>query len=62
MRVNRASAFKIDPFLLPICIDCDGPMSLSYVEPASAYALEKRVFRCSGCSAEHPLPTQSDLA
>jgi hypothetical protein len=44
--------FSIDPFLLPTCSACSGPMSLSYLEPASEYQPERRTYRCADCGAE----------
>jgi hypothetical protein len=58
--MNRAETFRIDPFLLPICAACGGPLSLSHLEPATAFEPEKRIFRCSKCNAEQPLGSPSD--
>jgi hypothetical protein len=50
--MNRTNA-KINPFLLPTCIVCGSPVSLSHVEPASDHAPEKRIYRCAECDAEN---------
>lgn len=55
--MNRAETFRIDPFLLPICAACGGPLSLSHIEPATAFEPEKRIFRCAKCNAEQALPS-----
>lgn len=43
---------KINPFLLPTCAVCDGPVNLSYVEPAIGDNPERRIYRCAHCNAE----------
>jgi hypothetical protein len=50
--MNRTIAAKINPFLLPTCIVCGGPVSLSHVEPATDHEPERRVYRCAECNAE----------
>jgi hypothetical protein len=54
--IPKTSA-KINPFLLPTCVVCGGPMNLSYVEPASESESERRVYRCSDCNAEQTVPS-----
>jgi hypothetical protein len=49
---SSPGGFKIDPFLLPTCSACSGPMSLSYLVPASEYEPERRIYRCADCGAE----------
>lgn len=43
---------KINPFLLPTCAVCDGPVNLSHVEPAIDDNPERRIYRCAHCNAE----------
>jgi DNA-directed RNA polymerase subunit RPC12/RpoP len=50
--MNRTMTAKINPFLLPTCIVCGSPVSLSYVEPATDHEPERRIYRCAECSAE----------
>jgi hypothetical protein len=50
--MNRTPAMKINPFLLPTCSVCGGPVNLSHVEPASEDHPERRIFRCTHCDTE----------
>jgi hypothetical protein len=50
--MKRAPEFEIDPFLLPTCDLCGGPVNLSYVEPATGKTPAKRIYRCLRCGAE----------
>ena len=52
VEMNRAPTMKINPFLLPTCAVCDGPVNLSYVEPAIGDNPERRIYRCAHCNAE----------
>jgi hypothetical protein len=54
--VDRATRIKIDPFLLPSCEICDGPLNLAYIEPVMGSAPERRAYRCARCHAEQILP------
>jgi hypothetical protein len=53
--MNRAPATRINPFLLPTCPVCDGPVNLSYVEPAIDDNPERRIYSCAHCNAEQAL-------
>ena len=53
--MNRTPAAKINPFLLPTCPVCDGPVNLSYVEPAIDDNPERRIYHCAHCNAEQAL-------
>lgn len=50
--MNRTPFIKINPFLLPTCPVCDGPVSLSRIEPASDGEPEQRIYCCPECGAE----------
>jgi hypothetical protein len=50
--MNRTRAAKINPFLLPTCAVCGGPLSLSHIEPESDHEPERRIYRCAECNAE----------
>jgi len=52
-------AAKINPFLLPTCAVCGGPLSLSHVEPASDHEPERRIYRCAECNAEQAVNARS---
>lgn len=56
--MNRTNA-KINAFLLPTCIVCGSPVSLSHAEPASDHAPEKRIYRCAECDAEQTVSAPS---
>jgi hypothetical protein len=51
-KMKRAPEFEIDPFLLPTCNLCGGPLNLSYVEPKTDQAPARRIYRCLHCGAE----------
>jgi hypothetical protein len=55
VEMNRTPAKKINPFLLPTCLVCGGPVNLSHVEPATEDRSERRIFRCAHCNAEQAI-------
>jgi hypothetical protein len=56
-KMKRAPEFEIDPFLLPTCDLCGGPVNLSHIEPATDHMPVQRVYRCSRCGAEKVVPS-----
>ena len=50
--MDRATRIKNDPFLLPTCTECDGPLQLAYIEPAIGSVSERWVYRCDACNLE----------
>jgi hypothetical protein len=52
--------FEIDPFLLPTCYACNGPLNLSRIEPATDHEPERRLYRCSDCNAEQEIISASE--
>jgi hypothetical protein len=44
----------IEPFLLPLCPDCNGATCLSGLSPHPTESAEElRIYRCSDCGAQH---------
>ena len=50
--MSPSGVARMEPFLLPICPECAGPMNLSYLEPATDYEPERRTYCCAECGAE----------
>jgi len=50
--MSLSGVARMEPFLLPICPECAGPMNLSYLEPATDYQPERRTYCCAECGAE----------
>jgi hypothetical protein len=50
VRRQEAAMPTIEPFLLPVCSNCGGPMSLSHLEPnPENSAQDLRSYKCASC-------------